>query len=32
MSYEGGVMPFDVLLDGTLQRVTPNVGEGALGT
>jgi len=32
MSDEGGVMLSDVLLDGTLQKVTPAVGKGALGT
>ena len=32
MSDEGGVMLSDVLLDGTLQMVTPDVGKGALGT
>lgn len=31
MSYEGGVMPSDVTLDVTLQRVTTAAGEGALG-
>ena len=30
-SDEGGVASADVLLDGTLQRVTTNVGKGALG-
>ncbi len=32
MSDDGGVMPADVLLDDTLQKVTPDVGKGALDT
>jgi len=32
MSDEGGVMPSDVVLDTTLQKVTPSAGEGSLGT
>jgi hypothetical protein len=32
MSYEEGVMPFEVVLDATLARVTLVSGKGALGT
>ena len=31
MSYEGWVMPAEVVLDTTPKRVTPSKGKGALG-